>query len=95
MKSHMRRIVVRGVTFLFKIGKADLFVRFPDGRMHHKDLSELMGLSQDNIDRGRWKKTSDGEVHPEDVARFICQELQVSLPGGEVPRSWYDKSELK
>jgi hypothetical protein len=48
-------------------------VRFPDGKPHKILLNTLTGR---DVERGRWKRTTDGVVHLDDVAQFICDELK-------------------
>lgn len=70
--SKTRTLEIRGKIYQYRIGRTFLSVRFPDGKKHLIGLSELKGA---DVNRGRWKKTSDGMICPSDVRRFIDIEL--------------------
>lgn len=75
MRHHWRKIVVRDVEYTYLIGVWYLTVKSPDGQVFMEDLRDVTGR---DIERGRWKKTSDGMVEPHHVAAFICKTLKAN-----------------
>lgn len=49
----MRKIVIAGEIYFYKVGKTYLVVRFPQGGRRIISLSDLTGR---DVERGRWKK---------------------------------------
>lgn len=71
-----RKLIVKDAEWTYYIGKTSAVLRAPDGRKKTVGLDVLTGRSFDILDRGRWKKSSDGMMTPSDVAAYIekCEE---------------------
>ncbi len=52
----MRELTVGGQVFKYKVGKTCINIVLPDGSRVHPTLSEVSGLSWDEVERGQWKK---------------------------------------
>lgn len=72
-KAHKgRQITVYGEQYFYSVGKDYLVLLMPhDGTKRIIGLDEITHRSPDTIERGRWKKTSDGMVTPRDVVNYI------------------------
>src|SRR5580704_5242866 len=66
-----RRVTVNGETWSYRIGQQNAVIVAPSGCKSVVLLSALTGRSQDTLDRGRRKQTSDGMVMPEHVRDYI------------------------
>ena len=75
-----RRIVVDGCTWLYHVGRSAVAFRGP--RRFVARIGDVKGLDPDSIDKGRWKKTSDGMVTPRDVASFLWRTRAAHQGGG-------------
>jgi len=64
-----RRIVVDGTTWLYHVGSSAVAFRGP--RRFVARIGDVKRLDPDTIDRGRWKRTSDGMIRPAEVAAFL------------------------
>jgi len=69
--SGARRIVVNGEVWQYKIGRSYVHIWTPRGRKLIKRAHEVAGRTPDVLERGQWKKTSDGMITPADVERFV------------------------
>ena len=67
----MRKIVVDGQNWQFMIGRSFVKVVSPSGQGYVANHSEVTGRSWDTLERGIWKKTSDGMVTPANIEVFI------------------------
>ena len=65
--SSWREIEVDGKTYKWRCGKTAVRIK----GIGYVMLSEITGLAQDIIDRGRHKITSDGMITPKQVAAYI------------------------
>jgi hypothetical protein len=63
----MRTIKVDGRTWSVKVGKDWMEARSGNTKLA-VPLSQVTGRSPDTLERGRWKKTSDGMVTPDQIA---------------------------
>ena len=52
----MREITVGGQDFKYKVGKTFVNIVLPDGSRVHPTLSEVSGLSFDEVERGQHKR---------------------------------------
>lgn len=73
MKKFFRNITVDDVVYWYHIGQGKMKLRHPSGKSTTHCLCDVkgMGFTPDTVDRGRWKKTTDGMITPGEVARFI------------------------
>ena len=67
----LRKINVDGAVWEYRIGKGAAVLVAPDGKKAVVGLDKLTGRSWDTLERGQWKRTSDGMVTPKDVAAYI------------------------
>ena len=51
----MRNLTVGGQDFKYKVGKTCVNIILPDGSRIHPTLSEVSGLSCDEVERGQYK----------------------------------------
>jgi hypothetical protein len=65
-----RKIVVSGVEWKYHIGKISVVARCGDRKLVGK-LPEVTGLDWDTIERGQWKRTTDGMITPKQIATWI------------------------
>jgi hypothetical protein len=56
-------------------------------------LTEIKGLGWDVIERGRWKRTSDGMVRPAEVAAYILTAFALQEGSDERQMSALDEVE--
>lgn len=75
-----RRLYIHGRPWWYKVGRTYAVIWNPVGRKHAVELDALRGLTHDLIDRGRWKKTTDGMIRPSHVERYIASHID-SLGG--------------
>ncbi len=66
-----RRIVVNGATWRWSVGKGNVSLWSPDGVRHNAHASAVKGITPDDFDRGKRKRTSDGSVCPSHVRAYI------------------------
>ena len=67
-----RLIVVGGVEWRYRVGRGSVIAYSITGERRCEDAWRVKELDQpDTLDRGRWKRTSDGMVQPRDVARWL------------------------
>ena len=74
----MRKIHIQGKVWQYQIGSGVVSIKFPppnQGRGFTVDLSQLVERTQEDIDRGRRKKTEAGMIRPADVKRYIEKNL--------------------
>lgn len=72
----MRNIVVQGEAFTWKVGRTHVSIRrVRDRKGWHPGAHEVVGVTPDVFERGRWKKTSDCSVTPGQVADWIKQNV--------------------
>jgi hypothetical protein len=73
-----RAIDVDGQRWWFFVGRGHgLLIWSPSGEKHLTSWSGVTGLDPDTIDRGQWKKTTDGMVKPGQVRGYIRKHLVV------------------
>lgn len=71
-----REIYVNNKIWKFRIGKGSAVIRSPDkGPSYIVDLSTLTGRFSGVIERGRWKRTQDGQVTPKHIKEWIDNHL--------------------
>lgn len=69
-----RVLVIDGEIWQYKIGKSYTHIWPPPSRGGKKLIKrthEIAGRSPDTLERGQYKKTSDGMVTPSDVEKYI------------------------
>ncbi len=69
-----RSLSINGDIWWYRVGKGDIEVWDPNGKKHVTNMRIVTKRSWDVIERGQWKKTSDGAVTPKDVTNWILME---------------------
>ncbi len=86
----IRRLVLGAETFYYQVtqGHVTLFLasKGPSIAWDKWVLSpvEVTGRSWNVLERGQWKKTSDGMITPADLRRFLAGWDRVTVPGSGV-----------
>lgn len=71
-----KRIVnIDGQEWEVTIGKSNTKIRSPKNKSTIVDHSKLTGKPWSTIERGQWKRTSDGMITPKDVETYIRKYL--------------------
>ena len=70
----MRKIIVDGKAWEYRVGGQLATLRH-GGRKIRVHLSDITGGTQDDIDRGRHKRTSDGMITPAQIRKYIVGRL--------------------
>lgn len=65
----MRRIVVDGQTFKWKVGRSNISFVLPGGLRSYASFVEVTGVDWNEIERGQWKRYF--KITPKQVADFI------------------------
>jgi len=73
----MRKIHLDGEIYQYRIGKGYVVIEFPDGHREVVSDSTITGRTNDALERGRWKKTSDGMVLPSHVKAWLAQRNRI------------------
>ena len=69
-----RNIVVGGISWEYTVGSGDIVAYSENGERKCEGIHVLKGTDPDSVDRGRWKKTTDGMLRPREVARWLGAE---------------------
>ena len=70
----MRKLVVDGKEYTYLVGKAFAIVKFRGRKIATISLDEIKD-SWAILERGRWKKTSDGMILPSEIEKYIREKL--------------------
>lgn len=73
--SGFRKLIIDGQVWGFRVGSGTAVLAGPDGKKRPVDLSVLTGRSHAILERGRYKRTSDGAVTPGMVVAYIRANL--------------------
>jgi len=60
-----------GTEWQYKIGTSTVVLRSPDGKSHQVGINVITGRTWDIIERGKYKKTSDGMVTPSQIRQYV------------------------
>ena len=71
----MRVLTVGNLVFKYKVGKTRVNIILPDGSRVYPSLSEVSGLSWDEVERGQWKRWFS--VTPSMLADYIKNHLEI------------------
>lgn len=70
----MRKIIINGLKYEYSIsGRRTVTIINPEEVKTHVNCGVLKGMTPDNFDRGKWKKTSDGMVTPKHIKKYIIE----------------------
>lgn len=76
MAQSWREIVVDGAAYRWR-GESFVVVQDALGRRVAGEwMHKIKGVSPDVWERGHWKRTSDGQMHPSELAAFIRSAIQ-------------------
>lgn len=70
-----RNLVLASGTWQFKIGRSYVVIFSPNGDRYCPSYSKITGLSSDSIERSRRKRTSDANILPSTIRKWIESEL--------------------
>lgn len=71
-----RKIVVGGAEWKYHVGKIHTEARCGERKLLGK-LTDITGLTWDVLERGQWKRTSDGAITPKHIADWIGAQTTV------------------
>ena len=75
-RSGFRQLDLKSGTWQWRIGKGGGIVIFsPEGQRHLTHGSTVKGISPDDFEKGKWKKTLDGAVGPGEIRQYIERNL--------------------
>ena len=66
-----RKLKLPNGEYEYYIGSGSAVIKAPSGIKKVVSLSDIKGLTPDDIERGRWKKNSDGMIRPGEVRKYI------------------------
>lgn len=75
----LRKITVGDLDYRWIVSKSKVVIYSPSNEgpvKHAVSISDVTGRTLDAVERGRWKKTSDGMVTPRQVAKYIEKLLE-------------------
>lgn len=70
-----RKIHINNEVFLYKIGKGYVSIKLNNGKTIYPNLVEVTSKSWDVLERGQWKKTSDGYVLPSHIKDYLIKRV--------------------
>lgn len=70
IKNRGRAITVDGKLYYYRVGRGRVAI-YGEGARFIPSCAEVIGVSEATFERGQWKKTSDGQVTPGLLARWI------------------------
>lgn len=68
-----RRIVVAGTTWYWRVGRSNVVARNDAGEKRCERIWTIKGLTPHDFERGQWKRTSDGQLTPGEVAAWLAK----------------------
>ncbi len=71
-----RKIHLDNEVWEYQIGRTNVVIKSPASKKIVVGFCKLTGRSWDIIERGQWKKTTDGMVTPKDVRIYIQKHLR-------------------
>lgn len=74
-----RRVDVDGEVWTYVFGRGNAKLHSPEGKPYVVDYSVLTRRDPSTIERGQWKRTSDGMVKPGHVRGYIRHVIKVQL----------------
>lgn len=69
MSKSYRNISVGGTDYKYKVGRSHVDIRPPEGARMTPDLTEVTGLTWNEIERGTWKRYFS--VTPQQIREYI------------------------
>jgi len=67
-----RRINVQGKLYQWKVGRGSVSVISEEGSKMHTSISKLMGLTEYEVEKGKWKRWLS--ITPADIKDYILKE---------------------
>lgn len=74
----MRKVHILGKVWQYQIGRTAVVIQFPPPNQIRKFTVEASLVAErkpEDLERGKWKKSSDGMIKPSDVKRYIEKNL--------------------
>jgi hypothetical protein len=66
-----RKLTTPSGTWQYQVGTQYVSFVGPDRTRWRTTIAEIKGLTPDQVDRGRWKVSSDGMLTPREVRTYI------------------------
>lgn len=67
----MRKIHLDNEIVEYDVGSTYIKFRFSDGASLVAKACDVKGVTPDTFERGRYKKSSDGQIKPSDIKKFL------------------------
>jgi hypothetical protein len=67
----MRKLHIGNEEWQYRVGNGTIVVVTPLGSKVYIQCHKVKGLTPDEYDRGKWKKTSDGMITPSELKAYI------------------------
>jgi hypothetical protein len=71
MRASWRKLTTPSGIWLYRVGTTYVSFTDPNRTRWRALVAEVKGLTPDQVDRGRWKQTSDGMLTPSEVRAYI------------------------
>lgn len=71
MSMSWRKLTIEDKVWEYQLGKGNAVIKSPDNKKTVVDYVKLTGRSWDTLERGQYKKTSDGMVTPQHIKSYI------------------------
>ena len=72
----MRKLHIQGRVWHWRVGQGGVVIQLPGSIKKITVMAaDIKGITPDSVDRGRWKKTSDGMIRPGEVKSYIEKNL--------------------
>ena len=72
-----RMIVIEGETWYYQIGGFSCAFWNPEGKKYVNRTNIVANRSWDVLERGEYKKTSDGMITPKDIRKYIQEHIRM------------------
>ena len=70
-----RKLAIGEAVWEYQLGKGNAVIKSPDNKKTVVAYTKLTGRSWDILERGQYKKTSDGMVTPKHIKDYIQKHL--------------------
>ena len=68
-----RNLTIDGERYSWRCGSMWMRIEMPSGQTVRTTIWDMKGITVDEFERGKWKKTRAGMVLPNDVRDFIIK----------------------
>jgi len=74
--STRRKIDINGTVYEWSAGRQYVHIRKDDKLLVTTTIAQVKGTTPDIVERGLWKKTTDGMLTPKEVRAFILRVVE-------------------